>query len=197
MPSLKRTAKPSSDRILVAAEGLFATRGYSDVSLRQLIAAAGVSTTAFYARFPSKAAVLERLTESLFASLHLEAVALLRRARDLDDGIKRGVDLLVDHFSKRKPLVRLIISEAGSVPIVLLKRRQSYQMLATFLAHYLRALHERHTITCDDPETVAWALVGALEIQIVRWAVWGDLSDGQLTAALRMSAHAILPKEHK
>lgn len=196
MPSVKRATKPSSDRILVAAETLFASRGY-DVSLRQLIAAAGVSTTAFYARFPSKAAVLERLTESLFGDLHVEAIAVLRRARDLDEGIKRGVDLLVDHFSKRKALVRLIIAEAGSVPIVLLKRRQSYMMLAQFLAHYLRALDDRGRIACKDPETVAWALVGALEIQIVRWAVWGDLSDGQLTAALRMSAHTILPKEHK
>src|SRR5690349_11780188 len=101
MPSVKRATKPSSDRILVAAETLFASRGY-DVSLRQLIAAAGVSTTAFYARFPSKAAVLERLTESLFGELHVEAIAVLRRARDLEEGITRGVDLLVDHFSKRK-----------------------------------------------------------------------------------------------
>jgi len=195
MPSLKRAAKPSSDRILVAAEALFASKGYSDVSLRQLIAAAGVSTTAFYARFASKAAVLERLTESLFADLHVEAATVLRRARDLDEGIKRGVDLIVEHFGRRKALVRLIISEAGSVPIVLQKRRQSYAMLALFLARYLRALDERRIITCKDPETVAWALVGALEIQITRWAVWGDLPDAQLTAALRMSAHTILPKE--
>jgi AcrR family transcriptional regulator len=196
MPSLKRPAKPSSDRILVAAEALFASKGYADVSLRQLIAAAGVSTTAFYARFPSKAAVLEKLTETLFAELHVEAAAVLRQARNLDEGIKRGIDLVVDHFGPRKALVRLIISEAGSVPSVLLKRRQSYLMLAMFLARYLRALDERRVITCKDPETVAWALVGALEMQFVRWAVWGDLPDAQLTAALRMSAHAILPKEH-
>lgn len=196
MPSLKRPAKPSSDRILVAAEALFASKGYAEVSLRQLIAGAGVSTTAFYARFPSKAAVLEKLTETLFAELHIEAAALLRQARNLDEGIKRGVDLVVEHFGRRKALVRLIISEAGSVPSVMLKRRQSYLMLAMFLARYLRALDERRVITCKDPETVAWALVGALEIQIVRWAVWGDLPDAALTAALRMSAHAILPKEH-
>jgi AcrR family transcriptional regulator len=196
MPSLKRPAKPSSDRILVAAEALFATKGYAGVSLRQLIGAAGVSTTAFYARFPSKAAVLEKLTETLFADLHVEAAAVLRHTRNLDEGIKRGVDLVVDHFGRRKALVRLIISEAGSVPSVLLKRRQSYVMLAMFLARYLRALDERRVITCKDPETVAWALVGALEIQFVRWAVWGDLPDAQLTAALRMSAHAILPKEN-
>jgi AcrR family transcriptional regulator len=195
MPTPKRAAKPSSDRILVAAEAVFAGKGYNEVSLRQLIAAAGVSTTAFYARFPSKVAVLEKLTETLFGELHIDAAAVLRTARDLDEGIKRGVDLIVDHFGPRKALVRLIIAEAGSVPSVLAKRRQSYAMLAMFLARYLRALDERGVIVCASPETVAWAIVGALEIQIVRWAVWGELPDAQLTAALRMTAHAILPKE--
>jgi AcrR family transcriptional regulator len=195
MPTPKRAAKPSSDRILVAAEALFSSKGYSDVSLRQLIAAAGVSTTAFYARFPSKAAVLEKLTESLFAELHVAAARALRAARDLDDGIVRGVDLLVGHFGPRKSLVRLIIAEAGSVPNVLAKRRQSYAMLAGFLARYLRALDDRGVIVCPSPETVAWAIVGALEIQIVRWAVWAELPDAELTSALRMTAHAILPKE--
>ena len=195
MPTPKRAAKPSSDRILVAAEALFASKGYGDVSLRQLIAAAGVSTTAFYARFPSKAAVLEKLTETLFAELHAEAAVVLRQARDLDEGIKRGIDLIVSHFGPRKALVRLVIAEAGSVPAVLAKRRQSYSMLAMFLARYLRALADRGVIACASPETIAWAIVGALEMQIARWAVWGDLPDAQLTSALRMTAHAILPKE--
>jgi hypothetical protein len=141
--------------------------------------------------------VLEKLTETLFAELQLEAAAVLRSARDLEAGITRGVDLLADHFGPRKALVRLVIAEAGSVPSVLQARRQAYAMLAAFLAYYLRALDERGVITVKSAETVAWAIVGALEIQIVRWAVWGDLPDAQLVSALRMTAHAILPKENK
>src|SRR5438270_8340423 len=166
MPTPKRSTKPSSDRILAAAEAAFASEGYHEISLRQLIAAAGVSTTAFYARFASKAAVLEKLTETLFVDLSVDAAKVLRSARDLGDGIRRGVDLLVDHFGRRKALVRLIIAEAGSIPSVLAKRRQSYAMLAAFLARYLRALDERGVIACKSPDTVAWAIVGALEIQI-------------------------------
>src|SRR5690242_1751800 len=37
-PMAKRALRPSADRILAAAEQLFATRGYGDVSLRQLMA---------------------------------------------------------------------------------------------------------------------------------------------------------------
>src|SRR4051812_47637973 len=102
MPLPRRAAKPSADRILSAAETLFANKGYGEVSLRQLIAAAGVSTTAFYARFDSKAAVLDILTERLFAELHAEAAVTFRNVRGFDEGIDRGVDLLVAKFGPRK-----------------------------------------------------------------------------------------------
>ncbi len=196
MPAVRRPAKPSSDRILAAAEALVASTGYGAVSLRQLLAAAGVSTTAFYARFPSKAAVLEQLTAKLFADLHAEAATVLRSVRSLDEGIVRGVDVLCDHFGPRKQLVKLVIAESASLATVLMTRQRAYAMLASFLARYLRALDARGRISAPMPETVAWAIIGALEIQIVRWAVWELLPGEELRAALRDTAHAILPKEH-
>ena len=195
MPRRAVKPKPSADRILSAAEALFADRGYGEVSLRQLIAAAGVSTTAFYARFDSKAAVLDTLTERLFAELQLEAATALRHVRDLAEGIERGVDLLCASFAPRKPLVRLIIAESGSLSAMLSMRRKSYAMLAGFLAHYFELLAERGRITAPDPAALAWALVGALEMQIVRWAVWDELDITQLRQQLLAVARAILPAE--
>ena len=195
MPRRAPAPRPSADRILASAEALFATKGYGDVSLRQLIAAAGVSTTAFYARFDSKAAVLNTLTERLFAELHQEAARALPLARSLDDGIERGIEILCSRFAPRKPLVRLVIAETGSVAPTLAIRKQSYTMLVGFLAHYLRALAARGRIDIADADATAWALVGALEMQFVRWAVWDELDIDQLRVNLMGVAHAILPKE--
>lgn len=191
----RRAVRPSADRILTAAERLFAHKGYGEVSLRQLIAAAGVSTTAFYARFDSKAAVLDTLTERLFAELQLEAAMTLRNVRDLDEGIERGVDILCHRFGSRKPLVRLVIAESGSLAPTLSTRRKSYVTLVGFLAHYLRALADRGRIRTSDPHALAWALIGALEMQVVRWAVWDELDFDQLRGELLGVARAILPKE--
>jgi len=187
--------KPSADRILGAAETLFANKGYGDVSLRQLISAAGVSTTAFYARFDSKAAVLDTLTERLFAELQLEAAMTLRNQRDFASGIERGVDILCARFGPRKALVRLVIAESGSLAPMLSTRRKSYAMLAGFLAHYFKVLADRGRISVVDPHALAWALVGALEMQIVRWAVWDEIELDQLRDELLAVARAILPKE--
>ena len=195
MPRRAEKTKPSVERILEAAEGLFATNAYGDISLRQLIAAAGISTTAFYARFDSKEAVLDKLTESLFLGLQLEAATTLRSVRNLDQGIERGVEILVDRFASRKSLVRLVIAESGSLGPTSSMRRKSYVMLVAFMGHYFKALSERGRIEVKDADALAWALVGALEMQIVRWAVWDELDVDELKAALVGVARAILPKE--
>ena len=192
----KQQLKPSADRILAAAEVLFAKHGYGQVSLRQLIAGAGLSTTAYYARFASKEAVLDALTERLFGELYRDAAAALQGAKDLDDGIARGVELLCTHLGPRKPLVRLAIAEAGTHPSSAAARSRSYSLLAQFLAHRLRGLAARGRLPARDPDALAWAIVGGLEIQFVRWAVWDQLTLDELRAQLLATARAILPKEH-
>ena len=191
----RKAPKPSADRILAAAEAQFAKRGYADVSLRDLIAASRMSTTAFYARFASKAAVLDALVQQLFAELHADAAVALRDARDLDDGIARGVALLCTRLGPRKPLVRLALAEAGANAASTTIRSRSYALLASFLAHRLRALAGRGRLRVPDPDALAWAVVGALDLQIVRWAVWDELSLAELRPQLLATARAVLPTE--
>lgn len=189
---VRRATKPSADRILETAEDVFAKHGYGEVSLRQLMAAAGVSTTAFYARFDSKEAVMAELTTRLFGELYAEAPRVLGEVRSLATGIERGVDLLCDQFAERKALVRLILSEAGSSAAAVAARRNAYGLLAGFLGSRFRAMAERGKLTAPDPDALAWALVGALEIQVVRWAVWGEIDLPTLRAQLRAVARAVI-----
>jgi AcrR family transcriptional regulator len=188
----KRAVKPSADRILDAAERALADQPYADVSLRTLMAAAQVSTTAFYARFDSKEAVVAALTARLFAELHQGAPGVLDGARDLETGIERGVDLLCDRFAARKPLVRLILSEAGGSPAAVEARQIEYHLLAGFLAMRLAAVKR---FRAADPQALAWALIGALEMQIVRWAVWNEIDLSTMRTQLISVAQAVLPRK--
>lgn len=192
---VRRTQKPSADRILEAAEDTFAKHGYAEVSLRQLMAAAGVSTTAFYARFDSKEAVMAALTTRLFGELYADAPNVLDRARDLESGIVLGVDLLCDRFAPRQALVRMILAETGASSAAVDARRRAYSLLAAFLSARFTALVERKRIEITDPDALAWALVGALEIQVTRWAVWNEIDITTLRAQLVAAARAILPDD--
>jgi AcrR family transcriptional regulator len=191
---VRKTPKPNADAILEAAERVFAEHGYADVSLRQLMAAAGVSTTAFYARFDSKEAVMAALTARLFADLYADAPRVLDRARDLETGIELGVDLLCDRLAPRRALVRMILAETGASSTAVEARRRAYTLLAEFLAARFRALAERKRLDVRDAGALAWALVGALEIQVTRWAVWNEIDLPALRTQLVAAARAILPR---
>jgi AcrR family transcriptional regulator len=187
-----RRSKPSADRILEAAEHVFEKYGYGETSLRQLMAGAGVSTTAFYARFDSKEAVMAALVTRLFGELYEAAPSVLDPTRDLETGIDRGVELLCEQFAPRKALVRMILSEAGSATVAVEARRKAYGVLVAFLAMRVSQFKRKRF---SDPTALAWALVGALEIQVVRWAVWNEIEVTELRDQLRASARAVLRME--
>lgn len=194
---VRKAQKPTPERILEAAEDVFATHGYADVSLRQLMAAAGVSTTAFYARFDSKEAVMAALTARLFGELYAQAPGVIGRARDLESGIVLGVDLLCDLFAPKQALIRMILAETGASKAAVEARRRAYSLLAGFLAAQFTALVDRKRVAIADPDALAWALVGALEIQVTRWAVWNEIDVATLRTQLVAAARAILPEQRR
>jgi AcrR family transcriptional regulator len=175
----------SDGDILSAAERVFAATGYGNTSLRQLLAAAEVSTTAFYSRFESKEAVLIALVERMMAELLARGRDALEGATGVEDGIARGVEALIETLSRHRPVMALALTEGGAIASVRDSLGSAYRALATFLAAHIRG--ER-----ADAEARAWALVGALQIQVMRWAVFGQLADRDLSPALTRVARSLL-----
>lgn len=185
--------RPTADGILDAAARVFAAQGFGRTSLRTLIEASQMSTTAFYARFPSKDAVLAALVERVVGSIAASFIATIAQARDIATGFDRGVDALVDALGQHRDVARVALGEgAGSAPVraTLLA---GYQQLAALLAASLQVVVDRGRIAAVDVDALAWALVGALQIHVVRWAVFADLDDEGLRRALRATAKTLLP----
>jgi AcrR family transcriptional regulator len=188
-----RPLRLSADQILTAAERVFARRGYGETSLRQLMAAARVSTTAFYARFPSKEAVLVALGERLLERLHGEVAAALSAARSREEGVERGVDTVVAILSGHQRLVALLLGEGLASPGVRRGMARAYHALADLLAAQIAAGAAAARARVADPAALAWAFAGAVQIQVQRWAVFEEIDVAQLSAALHQVAHTLLP----
>lgn len=186
-------ARPSHDAILGTAERVFTERGYADTALRELIAACGCSTTAFYARFPTKEAVLATLLRELLVDLHDAAARALPRAQDLAAGFDHGVEVLVGALAGRRGLVRIALGEAARVPAARAVLRDAYGMLAALLSTQLAKQVDKGRIEVADADALAWALVGALTMQVTRWAVFEELDDAALARSLRATARTMLP----
>jgi AcrR family transcriptional regulator len=189
----KGAPRPSRDAILEAAEGVFTRQGFGNTSLRQLMAAAGVSTTAFYARFSSREDVLEAIAMRFLTDLATDAAGRLGAARNVEEGFTLGVEVLLDAVKDKRPLLRLLLSEASSSEVVRRALGDAFEQLATLLAAQLQRLVDKGIVEAADARATGWALVGALKIQLERWALFESINAKELGPALRSTAEAMLP----
>jgi AcrR family transcriptional regulator len=80
-------------RVVVAAQVLFAERGYSGVSMDQLAAAAGVNVRAIYHYFPSKRALFEGAAAATFERYGAEVIERVMAHDDLPSRLHGFVDV--------------------------------------------------------------------------------------------------------
>ena len=190
---MARPVRLSADDILVAAEREFTGRGYGDTSLRQLIAAAGVSTTAFYARFASKQDVLVALVERLIADLFRAEASALVSVRSTSEGVERAVQVLIDTFAPHRGLVALALTEGLALPALRRTMATAYRGLVDMLATQLAFAAGAAGVSLADPTGLAWAFVGGVQLQITRWAVFEEIELEELGSALRQVGVTLLP----
>jgi AcrR family transcriptional regulator len=181
-----------NERILSAAEALFAEQGYGETSLRQLIDRAEISPTAFYARFPSREAVVEALVERVLAELYRMAAEVTANAGSLDEGIELGVKGLVKTLNAHKVVVRLALAEGAAIPSVRRTLHTALSLQAGLISSKLGKLGAKGKLHQVDTEVLGWSLVGAMTMQIQRWAVFEDLGTRKLTDALLRTARSLL-----
>jgi AcrR family transcriptional regulator len=121
---LKRGKEETREQLLAAALELFAQKGYRGTSVRDLAAAAGVTTGAFYSNFRSKrdiyVAVTDRITttiQEIVDELTKEIIEILKQrssvkiARMEYDLISKPIQRLFDEASRHEALLNILIRE--------------------------------------------------------------------------------------
>ena len=110
----RRKGERTAERILDAAEALFAQRGYAGATLRDVAAKVGLRTPSLYNHFPNKeslyAAVLERGISPVLDVLTEVVEARDRNDRDVREIVERTMGLV----GRRPELPRLIQHETLS-----------------------------------------------------------------------------------
>ncbi len=190
---MARPALFTPEEILDAAERVFIRQGYGETSLRQVMAAAEVSTTAFYARFDSKEAVLIALVERLLGGLFRAEAEALSKVRSMDEGIERGVEVMAETLGPHRRLVAIVLTEALSSSEVKKTVQRAYGGLVKLLAAQLEGAARAREVALPDVQALSWAFVGALHIQVLRWSVFEEVGKNDLAEALRGVARTMMP----
>lgn len=117
-------------RVLAAAASVFAERGFHKASVRDVVAAAGISLAGLYHYFPSKADLLYEITARAFDSLlaRLDAAPAGPPRQRLTTFVRNHLSFFLSRPHEMKVLVRETESlPAGLEAEVAEKKRRYYQ----------------------------------------------------------------------
>jgi AcrR family transcriptional regulator len=165
----RQRAEETRERMLQAARGLFAERGYAETTIEMIATAADVALPTVYAVFRSKRGVLAALMERLVSGeaggpplLETRGAQAVQAETDPRRTLKRFVDHL-SHVQERViPTYEVMKSAARSEPDVveLLGRMQEYRFsnITTLAARLAELGALRKSLLVDDASRTIWAI---------------------------------------
>ncbi len=161
-------------RLLEAAESVFADLGYHDASIVKLTEAAGVAMGTFYLYFGSKKEIFDELVRDLN-----RRVRHAMKEASSQGGTRLEAELLgfqaYFRFTAEHTALYRIIRQAEFVSPEML--RYHYDTLGEGYVEGLRAAVARGEVGEIDPEITAWALMGMGELLGRRWILWEGHSE--------------------
>ena len=161
-------------RLLAAAETVFADLGYHEASIVKITEAAGVAQGTFYLYFEGKQQIFDELVEDLNRRVRRAMTEASAAARGRLEAERLGFQAFF-RFTAEHPALYRVIREAEFVsPKVL---RLHYERIVSGYARGLRAARDAHEIADVDPDVAAWVLMGIGELIGMRWVLWGEPSE--------------------
>jgi AcrR family transcriptional regulator len=174
------------DRILEAAVSVFASKGYHDTKVDDIVAESNTSKGSFYFYFPSKQDIFLALVDT-FADL-LES-RLRARLQAETSGVAR-VDLALrvclETFGQYRALAKIALVQATGLGHVFEeKRRAVNDRFIAFIKQNLDEAVAEGGIPALDTEIAACAWIGALNEIVLRWVYTGQPDPVRALPSLR------------
>ncbi len=99
----------SREKILDAAEALFARRGYSGVGLREVAESVGLVKSSLFHHFRSKAQLYCEVIARVLDRIWLELAPVLDSDGGPAERLDRGIEALIDALAEHPPAARLLL----------------------------------------------------------------------------------------
>ncbi|MCR6486355.1 TetR/AcrR family transcriptional regulator [Amycolatopsis sp. OK19-0408] len=176
MSGKRLTREARRERILAAAAGVFASAGYDAAGMREVAAAAGISTPVLYDHFPAKARLYAALLESEVDDL-LAGWAALPPSDDPEVLLRSRVSAIFAWLEAHERGWRMIFAEPPSDPAVASVHRRGQERATANLAALFHGVPLDLTARIPRPladEVLAEACKSALN-GVATW--WWDHRD--------------------
>lgn len=179
-------AQQTRERILDAALNIFASKGYHDTRMDDIVSEAGSSKGSVYFHFPGKEALFLALVDEFASRLE----ARLAEAIAAEEGGMRRVEAALDAglavFGEYRRLAKLFLVQAvGLGQTFETKRLEILDKFAHLIQKHLDEAIADGDILPIDSQITAYAWVGAINELIMRWVQNGEPTPERIAPALR------------
>jgi AcrR family transcriptional regulator len=185
---------PPAERLLAAAEELFAEQSYQQTTVAQICARAGIATGSFYAHFRSKSEIFAAVVRGINADLRAAMRKAIEQAENQRDRERACFRAFFEMLSKRPWMDRIVRESEFVAPSLF---REYYERLARGYARGVR--HAQLVGQVDphyDPEVIAYVYTGIGNFIGMRWADWtagGQVPEDVLGDVLAVLARGLPP----
>ena len=145
-------------RIIAAADSALRLNPYRELSVEELMSAAGLTRTIFYRHFDDLADLVVRLLEEASSDLYEQEQSLATTGLDAPDQIRRALEPPVRVLSANGPLLRAVAEAASHDERIDRGYRDLVERFERLIETYLRDLAARGRTRISDPAQTARAL---------------------------------------
>lgn len=171
--------------LLRAARDVFATKGYHDAKVDDIVALARVAKGTFYLYFPDKRSVFSELVDLLFNRIGA-AILKVDTGSDVDTQVKHNIRAIIAVLFDDPALTKILLSHAtGMDPAFVTKIRGFYDGVKMLLSESLKEGQRLGIVAAGDTRLLATFTVGALK-ELLAESVSGEspLAREEIVAAL-------------
>jgi AcrR family transcriptional regulator len=168
--------------ILVAANRVFAERGYDEATIAEIAKAAGVAKGTVYLYYRSKREIYFAALRRLLADLHEQTRASLAVGTTVDEKIKTFISTKLDYFERHRDFFRFYFAEVGRS----LHRHGSFQKQVDELL-----LEQVHALEVVLQQAVKQKLVRPTRTKAAAFAIF-DITRGVVVQRARGWSQASL-----
>ncbi len=167
-----RDKDATRQRLLDAAETVFADKGYHAAGVDDIIRVSDSSKGGFYFHFPNKQAIFLALVDALVPKLTAAVDRAIIAEADPIAQLDAALSTVIETFSRHRRLSKILLVEAvglghGFDEKLMRTRGHFARMIQTHLDRVVEA----GLLPPFDTETVSWAWFGAINELVVRWLV--------------------------
>jgi AcrR family transcriptional regulator len=176
--STEKRSEPAStrERILDAALDVFASKGYHEARLDDIVETAHISKGSIYFYFPNKERLFLALVDQFADLIERRATeAIARQPRVGIDRVRAAVMAVIETFGRyRRPAKILLVQAVGLGAAFEKKRLEVTDRFAALIKRHLDEAVAVGEIQPIDTTVVAHAWMGAIYNLVIRWVMTGD-----------------------